>query len=419
MVERERERDAARLSERSKGELSGETSGALSCFPWLWGRSCSRTLKVRKGVDIWVHKPKLERKDGKPVCVPRAHRQRRGGAAAGPGRQGWMLPGPQQWFGAGRLLSVCAVSLNPERVTHFLTLELQKHKFTQFLLLPWLHFGCRIRWIENVTQRKGETWLRLMRPSVGSISAACSNEPQNVLLYLALQPMVPDCLDVKDPWPKLCHFVCRCHGYVYTYRLYKDHGGSWAADVSRFIVFSFAGVRPSHKLRLLLHRAQAHSHMCRVRRNGCPKTGKRVFCLTAGLMGEVMQLNTEDWQMSRDVNTQRHLKSASPTDSRVCCCCQLVFLPSLLSARFPTFKDISSCAQRCAFHWSSVIISHFNDQSWDNAEGGEKSAFLQGSLAFNESFHHIIRNKISPLSYSMIDHMVGKQIDSFKSGPIG
>lgn len=111
------------------------------------------------------------------------------------------------------------------------------------------------------------------------------------------------------------------------------------------------------------HRAQAHSHMCRVRRNGCPKTGKRVFCLTAGLMGEVMQLNTEDWQMSRDVNTQRHLKSASPTDSRACCCCQLAFLPSLLSARFPTFKDISSCAQRCAFHWSSVIISHFNDQS--------------------------------------------------------
>lgn len=120
----ERERDAARLSERSRGELSGETSGALSCFPWLWGRSCCRTLKVRKGVDIWVHKPKLERKDGKPVCVPRAHRQRRGGATAGPGRQGWMLPGPQQWFGAGRLLPVCAVSLNPERVTHFLTLEL-------------------------------------------------------------------------------------------------------------------------------------------------------------------------------------------------------------------------------------------------------------------------------------------------------
>lgn len=89
-----------------------------------------------------------------------------------------------------------------------------------------------------------------MRPSVGSISAACSNEPQNVLLYSAPQP---DCLDVKDPWPKLCHFVCRCHGYVYTYRLYKDHGGSWAADVSRFIVFSFAGVRPSHKPRLLLH----------------------------------------------------------------------------------------------------------------------------------------------------------------------
>lgn len=32
-------------------------------------------------------------------------------------------------------------------------------------------------------------------------------------------------------------------------------------------------------------------------------------------MGEVMQVNTEDWQMSRDVTTQRHLKSASPTDS--------------------------------------------------------------------------------------------------------
>lgn len=50
-----------------------------------------------------------------------------------------------------------------------------------------------------MTQQQGETWLRLMRPSVGSISAACSNEPQNVLLYSALQPMVPDCLDVKDP----------------------------------------------------------------------------------------------------------------------------------------------------------------------------------------------------------------------------
>lgn len=42
---------------------------------------------------------------------------------------------------------------------------------------------------------------------------------------------------------------------------------------------------------------------------------------------------------------------------------------------------------------------------------GKKSAFLQGSLAFNESFHSIIQN---PLSYSMIDHMVDKQIDFFK-----
>lgn len=77
--------------------------------------------------------------------------------------------------------------------------------------------------------------------------------------------------------------------------------------------------------------AQAHSHMCIVKRNGCRKTGKREFCLTAHLMGEVMQLNTEDWQMSRDVNTQRHLKSASPTDSRARSCCSHFLLSSLIS----------------------------------------------------------------------------------------
>lgn len=30
--------------------------------------------------------------------------------------------------------------------------------------------------------------------------------------------------------------MCRCQGYVYTYRLQKDVSGSWAADVRHLIL---------------------------------------------------------------------------------------------------------------------------------------------------------------------------------------
>lgn len=33
--------------------------------------------------------------------------------------------------------------------------------------------------------------------------------------------------------------MCRCQGYVYTYRLQKDVSGSWAADVRHFILLPF------------------------------------------------------------------------------------------------------------------------------------------------------------------------------------
>lgn len=139
--------------------------------------------------------------------------------------------------------------------------------------------------------------------------------------------------------------------------------------------------------------AQAHGHMCCVGRHACPKTGKREFSLTAGLMGEVMQVNTEDWQMSRDVNTQRHLKSASPTDSRARCCCQLAFFFSFF---FYHLLHLQGIQHSKTFHCarfidhpllSDILIRHFSGLR--NAEGGgEPSAFLQGSLAFSESFHN-------------------------------
>lgn len=31
-------------------------------------------------------------------------------------------------------------------------------------------------------------------------------------------------------------FVCRCQGYVYTYRIHRDDAGSWAAEVGHFTI---------------------------------------------------------------------------------------------------------------------------------------------------------------------------------------
>lgn len=102
------ERNVARPSERSwragRWNLRGHHPHPL-------------TARTNLGIELWTWGQELstlERNDGKPACLPWTHRQRRGRATVGPGRQGRMLPGPQQWLGAGRLLSVCAVSLNPK-----------------------------------------------------------------------------------------------------------------------------------------------------------------------------------------------------------------------------------------------------------------------------------------------------------------
>lgn len=34
----------------------------------------------------------------------------------------------------------------------------------------------------------------------------------------------------------VCVFVCRCQGYVYTYRIHRDDAGSWAAEVRHFTI---------------------------------------------------------------------------------------------------------------------------------------------------------------------------------------
>uniref|UniRef100_A0A674MGR8 SH2 domain containing 1A duplicate b n=1 Tax=Takifugu rubripes TaxID=31033 RepID=A0A674MGR8_TAKRU len=36
----------------------------------------------------------------------------------------------------------------------------------------------------------------------------------------------------SDSVPGVYCLCVLCHGYVYTYRLYQDHGGSWAADTT-------------------------------------------------------------------------------------------------------------------------------------------------------------------------------------------
>lgn len=41
----------------------------------------------------------------------------------------------------------------------------------------------------------------------------------------------------RSPQSKSILSVCRCNGYVYTYRLHKDDSGSWAADVRLFLSF--------------------------------------------------------------------------------------------------------------------------------------------------------------------------------------
>lgn len=65
------------------------------------------------------------------------------------------------------------------------------------------------------------------------------------MFYFSPKPAAIDVFMCRMAESKLCRFVCRCHGYVYTYRLYQDHGGSWAADVRHFIVFSLSTVPAS------------------------------------------------------------------------------------------------------------------------------------------------------------------------------
>lgn len=107
------------------------------------------------------------------------------------------------------------------------------------------------------------TWsATVTRCQASSVCACCKSEamshtPPHIrtrknthtsthfLRSLGCFPLSP----AKVPEPRLkaaCLCVCRCQGYVYTYRLHKDHGGSWAADVSYFLVSSaFTGVRSS------------------------------------------------------------------------------------------------------------------------------------------------------------------------------
>lgn len=63
---------------------------------------------------------------------------------------------------------------------------------------------------------------------------------RNRKLCFSRNPTAVDAFMWRLAESKLCRFVCRCHGYVYTYRLYQDHGGSWTADVRHFIVFSLS-----------------------------------------------------------------------------------------------------------------------------------------------------------------------------------
>lgn len=53
--------------------------------------------------------------------------------------------------------------------------------------------------------------------------------------------------------------VCRCQGYVYTYRLQKDVSGSWAADVRHFILPPFIVNLRSARLKKQLHTCSSYS----------------------------------------------------------------------------------------------------------------------------------------------------------------
>lgn len=142
-----------------------QTEARLGERSWRAGRwnlwnHCPRPLTVRNilAVELWKWggelTSSLERKDGKLACLPWTHRQSRGRAEAEPWRQGWMLPGPQQWLGARRLLSVCAVSLNPKHQSSSPKVPL--FRSLHFCLLSRLHVSCRIWWIKTVTLIRGQ-----------------------------------------------------------------------------------------------------------------------------------------------------------------------------------------------------------------------------------------------------------------------
>lgn len=55
-----------------------------------------------------------------------------------------------------------------------------------------------------------------------------------------------------------CFSVCRCQGYVYTYRLQKDVSGSWAADVRHFILLPFITSLGFIRLKKQLHMCSSY-----------------------------------------------------------------------------------------------------------------------------------------------------------------
>lgn len=62
-------------------------------------------------------------------------------------------------------------------------------------------------------------------------------------------------------------FVCRCQGYVYTYRIHRDDAGSWAAEVGHFTInISFFILRlccaSFHSLPSSEKFAEAAAHIC-------------------------------------------------------------------------------------------------------------------------------------------------------------
>lgn len=165
------ERNAARESERS-----------WRAGRWNLSSHHPRPLTVRTilAVELWTwgqELSKLERKDGKPACLPWTHRQRRGRAEVEPGRQGRMLPGPQQWLGAGRLLSLCAVSRNPNAT--FLVPKWHLFSYLEvFFCVPRMHVDWRI--IKMAALPQGQTSPSMC---VDNINAKCSNEEQKALLF--------------------------------------------------------------------------------------------------------------------------------------------------------------------------------------------------------------------------------------------